>query len=579
MNRLATLLLCLLPMVSAADERILSYHSDIVVQADGWIDVTETIKVRAEGNRIRRGIYRDFPTEYFDKLGNRYEVDFKPLAVLRNNQSEDFHTQSIRNGWRTYFGSSDRYVSNGEHTYMFRYRASRMLGFFEEHDELYWNVTGFNWAFPIDSASATVTFSFDIPANDITHEAYTGPFGSTAQNYTSSVDGSGRANFRANNSLSAVNGLTIVVGWPKGYIDEPTGMQRLLWLLKDNSNLLAALAGFVVLLAYYIPVWRNFGKDPEEGVIVARYHPPKNLSPASLRYIRQMYYDDKVMTAAIVNLAVKGYLRIDVSEAKSGFLGIGSEPGKHSLTDVFAGNADAPPLAAGERELYEELFSEGKTVVLENKNHKLLGSAKSAHKKSLSADYKNHYFKYNGALNIPAVFVAIITSIVSLSLGAGPNPLVIAVLIALFVTTVFFAVVMKRPTIRGRQLLDEMLGFKDYLEVAERDELNLRNPPEKTPQLFEAYLPYALALGVDQQWAQKFASVLASIGEPGRSSYHPAWYGGTWNVSNLGATTSHLSSSLNAAVTSSVTPPGSSSGGGGGGSSGGGGGGGGGGGW
>jgi len=143
MKRLLVCLL-LLSFQAVADERILEFHSEILVMPDGWIDVTETIKVRAEGNRIRRGIYRDFPTEYQDKYGNDYVVGFDILSVLRNNASEDFHTQGIRDGVRVYFGSSNRYLNSGEHTYTFRYRASRMLGFFEDHDELYWNVTGVN---------------------------------------------------------------------------------------------------------------------------------------------------------------------------------------------------------------------------------------------------------------------------------------------------------------------------------------------------------------------------------------------------------------------------------------------------
>ena len=115
------------------------------------------------------------------------------------------------------------------------------------------------------------------------------------------------------------------------------------------------------------------------------------------------------------------------------------------------------------------------------------------------------------------------------------------------------------------------------MEVAEKDELNLRNPPEKTPQLFEALLPYALALGVDQQWGERFASTLAGIRDASGQPYHPAWYHGSWNSSTNMA--SDLSSGFNTALAQSVSPPGSSSGGGGGGFSGGGGGGGGGGGW
>jgi hypothetical protein len=564
-RRLA-LLLALLPLSVLADERILLFNSDIVVMQDGWIEVTETIRVRAEGKRIRRGIYRDLPTEYFDRLGNRYEVDLQPLAVLRNDRSEPFHTRPDRNGLRTYFGRSDRFIEAGVHTYTFRYRASRMLGFFETHDELFWNVTGNDWAFPIDETTASVKLGFEVAPADIEVTAYTGPWGSKSQDYRASVSADAVAHFRSNEPLPPLHGLTVVVMWPKGHVVEPSWLQRVGWLLKDNANLLIMIGGYIVLLAYYIPVWRRYGKDPEEGVLVTRYEPPDGFSPASLRYIRQMYYDNKVMTAAILNLAVKGYLRIN---------DLGSE---QTLFDLQPGG-DAPPLAAGERELYEALFEDGRRVVLEQDNHALLGSARSTHKESLVEDYRQHYFRTNALLNVPAILIAATSVVVALAAGGRPSVPVLVAGAVVVLTVVFFAIVMKRPTIRGRKVLDEMLGFRDYLEIAEKDEMNLRNPPEKTPQLFEAYLPFALALGVEQDWAEKFASVLDAIrGRDGRG-YQPDWYSGDWDSSNIAGNVGSVTGGLGSAISSSVTPPGSSSGGGGGGFSGGGGGGGGGGGW
>ncbi len=566
MKKIIALLILVLPAAAYSDERILSFHSDVRVMTDGMIEVTETIRVRAEGRRIRRGIYRDFPVEYEDKLGNTYEITVKPLAVLRNDRPEAFHSQRMQRHLRTYFGRSDRFVEHGEHTYTFRYRASRMLGFFDAHDELYWNVTGFDWAFPIDKATATVTLEFDVPRNEVIMGGYTGPPGSKQQDYSRYMDEAGSVHFSANAPLSATNGLTIVVGWPKGYVDEPSTARRIGWVLSDNRNLLIAVAGLILLFFYYIPVWRKHGRDPEEGVIVTRYQPPDGFSPASLRYIRQMYYDDKVMTAAVVNLAVKGYLRIN------------NYGDTHSLTRLEA-NGERPDLAPGERELLAGLFEDGDDIVLEDDNHLVLGAARSAHKTSLQDDYKRHYFRTNGGLNIPGIAIVLLSTVIALKTGSGPTMLVIATVIAMFVTLVFFAIIMKRPTLRGRKLLDEMLGFKDYLEIAEKDELNLRNPPEKTPQLFEAYLPFALALGVDQLWSERFARVLAAIREPGGDGYSPSWYNGTWNSSRLSRATSQLSSGLGSAISSSVMAPGSSSGVGGGGFSGGGGGGGGGGGW
>ena len=565
MRYVACLLLLALPMLVGADEGILDFHSDITVKHDGWIEVTETIRIRAEGDRIRRGIYRDFPTEYFDKLGNRYVVEFQPYEVFRNGEPEPFQIVEYRNGVRTYFGRGDRFIDRGEHTYRFRYRAFRVLGFFEEHDELYWNVTGFDWAFPIDHGTATVRFDFDVPAGSIATDGYTGPYGSNRHDFTSRVDADRVAYFEANDPIGPLNGLTIVVTWPKGLVTEPTALDRATWLLKDNVGLVLVLMGFVGVLAYAIPVWRRYGKDPDEGVLVTRYEPPQGFSPASLRYIRQMYYDDKTMTSAILSLAVKGYLRIN---------DLGS---KHTLFKLEPGAA-APPLATGEAELYEALFEDDGRVVIEQANHALLGSARASHKKSLVKDYNRHYFRVNGLLNLPSILIALASLGLALLVGGRLSLAMVFVAVAMFLTVAFFAVIMRRPTMRGRKVLDEMLGFRDYLEVAEKDELNLRNPPEKTPQLFEAYLPFALALGVEQAWAEKFADVLAAIGGPQGDGYQPSWYSGSWDSTRIDSNIGAVATGLGSAISSSVTPPGSSSGGGGG-FSGGGGGGGGGGGW
>ena len=566
MKTAVSLFLLMLSALAGAEERILRFHSDIRVFEDGMLEVTETITVRAEGRQIQRGIYRDFPVDYKDRMGNRYQITLEPLAVLRDDRRESWH--SVRSGRdiRVYFGRRDYFLEHGEYTYTFRYRVNRMLGFFEQHDELYWNVTGNRWSFPIDRATATVHLAFSAPRTEFLVDGYTGAFGSKAQDYGRFFDDAGNVHFEANNPLPPSHGLTIVLGWPKGFVDEPTRLDRIGWLLSDNRNLAAALLGFVLLLVYYIPTWSRHGRDPEEGVVVTRYEPPDGFSPASLRYIRQMYYDNKVMTAAIVNLAVKGYLEI-IKEGDT-----------HSLKKLELLHATAP-MAPGEKELCDALFAEGVHVALENSNHEVLGKAQKAHRRSLKSDYKHHFFKTNGPLNLPAIVIVIGSMIVAVKIGAGPTPLVIAAIVLSFLTMAFFAVVMRRPTLRGRKLLDEMSGFGDYLEIAEKDELNLRNPPDKTPQLFEAMLPYALALGVELAWAEKFSSVLAAIRNPDGSAYSPSWYNGTWNTSNLSKATNELSSGLHSAVSSSVTPPGSSSGSGGGGFSGGGGGGGGGGGW
>ena len=197
MRRLVALAILVVPAFVSADERILSFHSDVLVLANGNIEVTETIAVRSEGHAIERGIYRDFPVEYRDSLGNNYEITVVPLAVTRNGQSEDFHSKRSGRDVRVYFGRSDRFINNGEHTYVFRYSANRLLGYFEHHDELYWNVTGFRWAFPIDKASATIRLDFEAPVRERTAAAYTGRKGSKAQNFRQHFDLDGNAHFQA----------------------------------------------------------------------------------------------------------------------------------------------------------------------------------------------------------------------------------------------------------------------------------------------------------------------------------------------------------------------------------------------
>ena len=566
MMRGALLCLLVLPVAILADERILDYHSDIRVRRDGWIEVTETIRVQAEGQQIQRGIYRDYPTRYKDRFGNDVVVEYVPRAVTRNDNPENFHSESRGNGVRTYFGTADRFLEPGTHTYRYRYDAGRMLGFFEQHDELYWNVTGLGWEFPIDEASATVTFDFELPAATVAVEVYTGAFGERGTAWRAATAADGSVTVDTTGPLAEREGLTIVVRWPKGYVDEPGGGRRLAWLLSDNANLLVAAAGFLALFAWYVPVWRNYGRDPEKGVIITRYEPPANLSPASLRYIREMRYDDKTMTAAIVNLAVKGYLRIR------------RDGDEHVLEKTDASAARSPP-AAGERELLKVLFSAAPAIELENSNHEILGRARSKHRASLKRDYANRYFRTNGAMNLPALLIAVASGLVAVNVGSGPTAFVLGILVAMAAVVVIFAILMRQPTGLGRKVLDEMEGFREYLEIAEKDEMNLRNPPEKTPALFERYLPFALALGIEQHWAERFARIFANLRGPDGTPYHPAWYQGSWSGFDAASATSTLTSGLGGAISSSMSAPGSSSGGGGGGFSGGGGGGGGGGGW
>ncbi|MCI0514744.1 DUF2207 domain-containing protein, partial [candidate division KSB1 bacterium] len=358
------------------------------------------------------------------------------------------------------------------------------------------------------------------------------------------------------------------------------------------------------------------------------------ISPEAARYILKMGYSDRVFAAAIVSMAVKGYLSVK------------DEDGEYTLTKKSASDSI---LSRGELAIAQKLFQSKKAVKLTSSNHLTIGSAVKALKKNLKSDFEEKYFFLNSNYLVPGAIISILTLIATIfwmpeKIGAifiaiwlagwsvGTISLVIKVIsswkstIALkgvkkglniigtiflslfslpfvlgeiaglvffsFVYSSYTAVIfifiiiinflfyhlLKAPTIFGRQIMDQIEGFKLYLEVAEEDRLNLLHVPERTPELFEKYLPYALALGVENAWSDKFTDVLAESTQA--QTYSPAWYSGT-NWSSLGAVgfASSLGTSFSSAISSSSTAPGSSSGSGGGGSSGGGGGGGGGGGW
>ena len=552
-------LLCL-SMPTAAVERILSYHGDIEIAADSSMTVTETIKVAAEGKQIQRGIYRDFPTTYRDRFGNKYVVDFNVLAVTRDGEPEPWHRKGRSNGARIYAGSSAIYLSPGTYTYTFTYKTNRQLGFFENHDELYWNVTGNGWDFPMEHVSATVSLPAAVEAAEISLSGYTGREGSKAQNY-SSVVGERGGTIQATGLLAAREGLTLVMTWPKGLVQAPSAVQRLLYMLGDNLGLVLSMLAFFGSGAYLLQMWSRHGRDPQGGILIPLYEPPEGYSPASARYISRMAYDNKTLTAALVNLAVKGHVAITCIDDD------------YSLKR----KSSAEELAPGEAALLNKLFRQGSVLVLENSNHAQVSVARRAHKDALRKDYLNTYFKKNGILLLPSLGVSLLLLFITL-VTASMVPLVAVIYGGIIALHVLFGYLLKAPSKRGRLLLDKLDGFKLYLEVAEKDALELRHPPEKTPELFEKYLPFAIALGVEQAWAEQFTEVFARLAAAGGTPYSPHWYSGDFSSSRINRFTSDVSNNFSSAISSAATPPGSSSGSGGG-SSGGGGGGGGGGGW
>jgi uncharacterized membrane protein YgcG len=618
----------------AQTESIRDFHSDVTLKADGTMQVIETIRVYSTNRQIRHGIYRDFPTTYSDQLGNRYVVGFHVFAATLDGFSETFRLQPQSNGQRVYLGDPKFIVSVGEHTYTIAYATNQQLGFFPDHDELFWNVTGNGWLFAIERASATLHLPANIPADAVKLSGFTGRQGFTARNLTSATNEDGTFTFSSSKPLRPYEGLTVLLTWPKGFIAAPTQQQKFHYFLENNPDFLFITAGFVLLLLYYLLVWLAVGRDPARGVIMPLYEPPANLSPAAMRYLVRMGFDNKAFTAAILNLAVKGYLLIK------------EQAGSYTL---YLSKNTTAKLSPDETAVAAKLFEGRNEIWLHNENHTTISGAISSLKAWLKTAEEQIYFFTNSRYMWPAVFITAVAlvgavfsrpgvqlaiplfltvwlSIWSLALAgliagvlqswksafAGGHiksaligksllltvfalPFLGGEVMGLFffsktssllavlflVSSIFihllFHYLLKAPTSAGRRLLDQVEGFKLFLGAVDGDRLDRIMPPDQTPQTFEKYLPYALALDVEQAWTEKFSAVLASASQisGNNSHYSPAWYSGPgWSTLGAAGFASSMGSSFNSAISSSASAPGSSGGGGSGGSGGGGGGGG-----
>ncbi len=634
--RLLSLLFAMLLALAApawAEERITAFTSDVTVNADASLTVRETIRVMAEGNEIRRGILRDFPTTFRDRRGVRVVVGFDVMGVTRDGKPEPYALESISNGTRIRIGSADVLLDEGEHSYQITYRTTRQLGFFEDYDELYWNVTGNGWTFAIDAAKVIIRLPPGARVGQ--HAEYTGDQGSQ-DNFSRVLMASGNQYIaETTRRLGPNQGFTVAVAWQKGIVTPPSDAEKWGWWIADNGGYFALALSILAAAGYYFYAWSSVGRDPPKGTIIPLFSPPQGLSPAAVRFIMEQGFDDRGFASAVVGLAVKGRLRI-LDDDKA-----------FSVTRLSDPSAKSQPLTAAEKALYDALPSG--TTVLKQTNHVKVRAARSALEKALKTEYEGSVFIRNlkwfwlglavsaaglvvSALLMPegegllglfavgwaSIWWSVILSVAwaaingartgrgilgklssiatllflipfigggvaapaMIAFGAGSVGLyvLIAVAVALGVMNLVFFYLLRAPTVPGRKLMDQIEGFKLYLSTAEEDRLNVLHPPEKTPELFERYLPYALALDCENEWNAKFATVLAAAAAAGAAG--PSWYSGHhWDAGRTGSFTDSLGSSLSSSVASASTAPGRSSGSGGGGSSGGGGGGGGGSGW
>jgi uncharacterized membrane protein YgcG len=442
---------------------------------------------------------------------------------------------------------------------------------------VYWNVNGNGWVFSADTVSCTIHFPEKAVIKD--YRCYTGAFGAKETDCKGTQTSPNEISFISTRRFESYEGLTVAAGIEKGFINRPGPLSNFMAFLKGNYIIPLLLFIFVFYVGYYSYVWYKRGRDPRKGVVYPQFSPPAGIDPAEAGYIVDQKYGSHLFAAALVDCAVKKNLNIEV--AREGFL-------IKSNTYTFTKPANALPVN-GEvgfdlNSLYGEKAIKGKynstlrtcyLALQEDLKQKFLIRSGKKNKDEAMFVLNTGYIIFATFVLIAAVFMAIkfLTERPSLRIGV----FCAAVIILILITHVVFKRILSAYTKRGREVVDHLLGFRMYLSQAEQHIYNQLAPPEKTLDLFEKYLPYAVALRVENEWASKFDTIIATAMAAG---YAPSYYsftgnsGGHFNVNDFSR---GISAGLSSTISSASTPPSSSSSGGG--SSGGGGGGGGGGGW
>lgn len=637
MKKILCLCLCLASLVIApvtlaaevpAHEQISTFDSNILVNTDASINVTEKITVYAAGQTIKRGLVRTLPKAYRDSYGINRRNSYELQSVLVNGAKSPYHIRQDRKNFSIYVGHKDHYLAPGWYEYTFKYKVINAVNFLKDGDELYWNATGNDWKFPILQANAKVTLP---PGVKMTYfRAYTGRVGEKGMSYTPEQLGPDIIVFTTTEPLPPGSGLTVAIAWPKGIVQQPGLIKRMNTHLDLNKGSYIVIELTIITLLYFLLVWEMYGQDPDKGPIFPRFAPPENITPMFARFLLRMGYDRKILTTALVWLASRGFISIHVDDDSVYTLKKVKEP-KH-------------PASEEEALLLSKLFTLGSTVTLKPENRSTVNKFKSALKKLLNENNLGYYFVTNTKFIFPGIalflFAALTTVIYSnnpeeagfsiiwlsvwtagtyfllyqawasfkrakrlgtlksilatigasifaipfllgevagiYSLGQSIPIFTIPFLFLIAAMIAIFYILMKQPTVVGRKLMDEIEGFQMFLSTTEGYRLKSYEPPEMTEELYEKYLPYAIALDVENRWGERLDRMLAVAGKA-PDAYQPRWYSGPrWTTSSPVAFSNAFSAGLGGALASTSV---SSSASGGGGFSGGGGGGGGGGGW
>ena len=616
---LSFLLLFVFPvMIVSQEERLYTHHSDIVIDTLGVIKVREKIRIYAKGDLFKRGITRELPITRYDVKGKPVKVNYNILDVYKNGNKEEFFvTKSETGHLLIYIGDKNRLLEPGYYDYEIVYESIGQIGFYDTYDELAWNVNG-----AINEPVDVVSCEIRLPqgADILSYRCYTGAYGSTEGdcNSESSIDGVFKA---SSSNLKSNEMMTVYVGFEKGIVHDPvikeTFIAKLVSLLDILGLWFANLIIIPLLLLYYIFIWRKHGIDPPKPIVVPQFTPPNNMSPANMAMIYEEHYDSSFVTTSIINLAIKGYLRIEEIERK-GILKFG---GNHYK--LFKLKDEDSSLPSEEGTLLKHLFVVSNEITLDGsydsnvanminkfqkdmnkQNKEILSEGRNSKLKIVPwlvlIGYIALLFFYGrnepmelyvtlAVMMIPVFFVvsfiqviyaaikkrkprrllsisisiAVIVGVLGALIYFPINRLsstAIALLVGLPIVLIghnVFSYLIRRPSEKLLQLQSDIEGLKMYIGLAEEKQIQYFNPPEVTPEVFEELLPYAIALKVDKVWGEKFENRLLKSMQT-NDSYVPLWYvGSSMRPANF---SSSLQQSLSSNIRQGSISPGSSGG-------------------
>jgi len=542
---LAFLFLVFLPFVASAQtgETIRNFNVAIKINSDASLDVQESIIYNFDSNS-RHGIFRDLPINYAARGGN-FALRISNISVVdADGAPYKFTTSYPGKNIEIKIGDANQYVT-GQKTYIIKYKISRAINYFSDHDELYWNVTGNDWTVPIEKSSAQITLPQTINIADLKKDCFAGNYGSTIScsditthqtpdNLVTAVE------FGQIYPLPAGQGFTIVVGWPKNLVTKPSAIQNILDTVKDNWVIFLPILTLIIMLY----LWHTRGRDPKgRGTIIAQYEAPDNLTPAEIGSLIDEKLDPKDISSEIIYLATQGFIKITRIENKGLIF-------KHE-DYLLERQKEIQALGPIDKRLMDGLFPGGvKTKNLSDLKNQFYKEMPDIKNKVFDALVSNGYFpekpsKVQGKYTVIGFALLIGATLLAKVLGSVIGGLAIGSLIASGFIVVMFGMAMPRKTEKGVIAKENILGLKEYLQVAEKDRIKFFNAPAKNPEHFEKLLPYAMVLGVEQEWAKQFAGI---YNQP------PSWYhdpsGGAFNALILVHSLNNFNHSANAALVS-----------------------------